>query len=144
MDQSVRLIKEREKRYAHSRRLYYVLMAASGFFTYHDLYGGKAEIYHHESLVPLSSSTTVQTLSIPNTTTSSPPTTLNLFKLVSSTEIRSSTTNTSKLYKLVQLIPFAYFHWFLIGIAVLLAILLITVFTCYCRNYCRKTKKFRK
>lgn len=119
-------------------------MATSGFFTYHDLYGGKPEIYHQQNIFPLSSSTTVQTLSIPNTTTTSLPTTLHLVKLVSSTTTIRSSTSISKLYKLVQLVPFAYFHWFLIGLAVLLALLLTIIFTCYCRNHCRKSKKLRK
>lgn len=119
-------------------------MATSGFFTYHDLYGGFPEIYHYQSFVSLSSSsTTIETLSIPNTTAlnfveSVPPTT------TTATTIRASTNNLSKLYKLVQLVPFAYFQWFLIGLAVFLVISLTTAFTCYCRNNCKKNKRSRK
>jgi uncharacterized membrane protein YukC len=129
-------------------------MAASGFFTYRDLYGGKPEYYHRQRSSQLLSSTTVELLSISTTTIDSLPTTINLAelvsstpihfaKLVSSTTIQSSTSN-NKLYKLVQLLPFAYFHWFLIGLAILLTLLLTIIFTCYCRSHCRKTKKSRK
>jgi uncharacterized membrane protein YukC len=120
-------------------------MATSGLFTYHDLYGGKPEIYRYQSPSYLSSPTTIQLLFISNTTTTSLPipTTVNLAKLVSSTTIQLSTTS-NKFYKFIQLVPFAYFHWFLIGLAILLTLLLTIIFTCYCRSYCRKNKKIRK
>ncbi len=119
-------------------------MATSGFFTYHDLYGGKPENYHHQSSSRLSSSTTVQLLPITNTTIASFPTTINFVKVISSTPTIQSSTSNSKLYKLVQLVPFAYFHWFLIGLAILLTLLLTIIFVCYCRSHCRKNKKSRK
>jgi len=117
-------------------------MAASGFFTYHDLYGGKPEIYHHLRSSRLSSSTTTAEPSSTSddTTITSLPTTINFIELISPTTIQSST-SASKLYKFVQLVPFAYFHWFLIGLAILLTLLLTIIFTCYCRGHCRKNKK---
>ena len=117
-------------------------MAASGFFTYHDLYGGRPDHYHHQTNSQSSSSSTTQLVPISNTTVASfsTTTTTDLVELISSTTVQPD----SKLYKLVQFIPFAYFHWFLIGLAFLLALLLTIIFTYYCRGCCRKRNKSRK
>ncbi|UJR25250.1 hypothetical protein I4U23_006602 [Adineta vaga] len=113
-------------------------MATSGFFTYHDLYAGKPENYHHRNTFRLLSSDTTHSLPILNTTIETLSSTT-----TNSTESTSVTTILldSKLDKFVQLIPFTYFHWFLIGLAALLALLLSVIFTYYCRSYCRKQKK---
>ncbi|CAF2513817.1 unnamed protein product [Rotaria sp. Silwood2] len=102
-----------------------MLMATIGFFTYYDLYGGKPEIYHYQDSSRLSLSTIV--------------TTAHPIKLVSLATIQSS----NKLYKLIQLVPFAYLYWFLIGLAILLSLLLIIIFICYFHSYCRKNNKSR-
>ena len=124
-------------------------MATSGFFTYYDLYGGKPENYHYKPNIRLLSPIKVKLLSIANetiasaltTTVASVPTTTNLTELVSSTTIQPS----NELYKLVQLVPFAYLQWFLIGLAILLTLLLIIIFICYCRCCCcRKNSKSQK
>ena len=104
-------------------------MAASGLFTYEDLYGGKYENYYHRYIPPISSS---ETLSVLNTTTpvSFIPTS-NHEKFVLSTEIKSST----KLNKLADIIPFTYFYWALVVLAIILILTLVIVFICYCRTF---------
>lgn len=121
-------------------------MATSGLFTYRDLYAGKPEYYHQQrSFQLLSSSATIESLWIANITTNdsaiSEP--IDIVNLIPLTVIESSTSSNS-LYKLVQLVPFAYFHWFLIGLALLLALVLAIIFTTYCCNHCRKNNKTRK
>ncbi|CAF0932612.1 unnamed protein product [Adineta ricciae] len=112
-------------------------MATSGLFTYHDLYAGRPESYHHRKTFRLLSSDTTQIS----------PTLTTVIDTLSSTivpiESNSSTTieYDNKLKQFVQQIPFTYFHWFLIGLAALLALLLTVVFTYYCRSYCRKHKR---
>lgn len=118
-------------------------MATIGIFTYRDLYGGNPEYYHHQRSSQLPSTILVESLLISNTTSDSLSTNENFVNLISSTTIQSSTSSYS-LYKFVQLVPFAYFHWFLIGLAILLTLLLTLIFICYCRNHCRKNKKIRK
>ncbi len=143
-------------------------MATSGFFTYRDLYAGQPEYYYQQKDIPLPSSTPVELLSISIDTDdiSFPDTkeilfsspignsfvnitgaldsidtsflnTTDDFNLISSTTIKSN----NKLYELIQNIPFAYFHWLLIGLAVAFTILLAFILTCYCRSHCRKNKK---
>ncbi|CAF0933980.1 unnamed protein product [Rotaria sordida] len=116
-----------------------MLMATSGFFTYYDLYGGKPENYHYQHNSQLSSFREIKLLSISNTTIISIPTITSSIELVSLTTIQSN----NKLYKLIQLVPFTYLHWFLIGLAILLTLLLIIIFISYCHNYCRKNNKLR-
>ncbi|CAF0812329.1 unnamed protein product [Rotaria sp. Silwood1] len=100
-----------------------MLMATSGFFTYYDLYGGKPENYHYQDNSRFLTSRIV--------------TTTHSIVLVPSTTIQSS----NKLYKLVEFVPFAYVHWFLIGLAIILTLLLIIIFMYYCRSYCIKSNK---
>jgi len=133
-------IEKKRKRHTHLVRIEDVLMAASGFFTFHDLYGGRPENYHQRINSQSPSSSTTKLFSVSNTTTSSFSTTTDLIKLISSTTIQPD----SKFNKLVQLIPFAYFHWFLIGLAFLLTLLLTIIFTYYCRGHCRKRNKSRE
>lgn len=127
-------------------------MATSGFFTYYDLYGGKPEVYHHQNVFQLLSSTTEESLptldepTIATTTiTTSPDSPIDfLHSVLSTTVVKSSTSSNNKFYQFVQLVPFAYFHWFLLGLAILLALLLIIICVCYCRSCCRKHRRHRK
>jgi hypothetical protein len=147
-------------------------MATSGFFTFHDLYAGKPEYYYQQNDFQPSSSTTMELellsdpfdillssttdislssaddislsnvadISFSNTDDISFLNTTDVLQSVSSATIKSS----NKFYELIQLIPFAYFHWFLIGLAILFTLLLAIIFTCYCRGHCKKNKKSRK
>ena len=130
-------------------------MATSGFFTYYDLYGGKPEVYHHPTFIHLLlSTTTTTTESLPTfdelitvtttTETTSPSDTIDSFESIASTTLESTTSSTNIFYQLVQSVPFAYFHWFLLGLAVLFALFLIIIGICYCHSCCQKRRRRRK
>ncbi|CAF1386464.1 unnamed protein product [Adineta steineri] len=112
-------------------------MATNGFFTYRDLYGGKPELYHQSRKSHFSSSDSIQYLSTSSTPIISLPTTTDLLNLFSSTTIQLD----NKLSKFIQLIPFDYLYWFLIGLAILLTLILIIIFAYYFRSHCRRPKK---
>lgn len=123
-------------------------MAASGFFTYRDLYGGKPEKYQYEPNIQFSHVKKVKSLSLINRTIISVPTTTitSTSPTIKLTESDSSTRLQSNFdfYKLIQLVPFVYVHWLLIGFAALLTLLLLIIFICYCCRHCRKTRKTEK
>ncbi len=124
------------------KRVYDVVMAANGFFTYEDLYARKSPNYYHRPISQISSSLKpnplLSVLNVPTTTTAIVSTS-NFAKLVSSTEIESST----KLNKLADIIPFTYFYWILVVLAILLALTLVIVFICYCRTFIKNYRTYR-
>jgi hypothetical protein len=122
-------------------------MAVNGLFTYKDLYAGKPPNYHQRPILQLSSSSSsshftpnelFSVLNIPKTTTTIIPTS-HFEKLVLSREIESNT----KLNKLADVIPFTYFYWLLVVLAILLTLTLIIVFICYCRTFFKNYKTRR-
>ena len=119
-------------------------MAAIGLFTYHDLYAGKPEIYRIKSPSEPPTSTAEQLVSLSTTETTTLFSTISEIVEVVSSNTTSTSTTSNNLYKFVQAVPFAYLHWLLLGLAVLLILVLSIVFTCYCRGHCRKNGKTRK
>ena len=127
-------------------------MATSGFFTYNDLYAGKPELYHHPNLLLLLLSTTTtepqstseEITAVPTAETTSPSDTIDSFQSVLSTTLESTTSSDSKIYQLVHSVPFAYFHWFLLGLAILFALFLVFICVCYCHSCCQKRRRRRR
>lgn len=122
-------------------------MATKGFFTYYDLYGGDPKIHRYESNNKLSSYRKMKLLSLLNAPNASSLTaTVTSSSIAKNSELVTSTAiqTNNEFLKLVQLVPFAYLHWFLIGLAILLALILFIIFICYCRRCCRKNNKYQK
>ncbi|CAF0744093.1 unnamed protein product [Rotaria sordida] len=125
-------------------------MAVNGIFTYEDLYADKFQNYHRRFIPQVSSSfTSSQHLSVLNITTITTTTTTTtttivptsyFSKLISSTEIESNI----KLNKLANVIPFIYFYWLLVLLAIFLTLALIIIFICYCRNFFKNYKTHRE
>ncbi len=120
-------------------------MAVNGLFTYEDLYAGKSPNHHQRPILQISSSSSftpnelLSVLNIPTTTTTTIIPTSHFEKLVLSREIESNT----KLNKLADVIPFTYFYWLLVVLAILLTLTLIIVFICYCRTFFKNYKTRR-
>lgn len=98
-------------------------LVANGIFTYEDLYGGRAGEYHYRPTGSLASTERPPTTSISLIRIS------HVAKLISSTESPSKSRWTSP----IESIPFTYFYWVLLAVAILLTIVLITISVCYCR-----------
>ncbi len=118
-------------------------MAVNGFFTFEDLYAGQSPNYYRRPLPQVSSSfTTNRILSIsdiPITTTTTVVPTSYFAKLVVSKEVESTT----KLNKLADVIPFTYFYWILVVLAILLALTLVIVFISYCHTFIKNYRTRR-
>ncbi|CAF1040589.1 unnamed protein product [Rotaria sp. Silwood1] len=118
-------------------------MAVNGIFTYEDLYAGKFQDYHRRLIPQVSSSFTSNqhslVLNIITTTTTTSVSTSHFSKLISSTEIESNI----KLNKLTDVIPFIYFYWLLLLLAIFLTFALLIIFICYCHN-CFKNYRTRR
>ena len=119
-------------------------MAVNGLFTYEDLYAGHSPNYHQRPIHQVSSSSSLASNQLLTALDTSPLTTTVVptsyfSKLVLSTEIESST----KLNKLADVIPFTYFYWLLVVLAILLTLTLIIVFIYYCRTFFRNYKNRR-
>lgn len=105
-------------------------MAVNGIFTYEDLYANRFENYRRRIISQISSSTkssrllTTLNIRITTTTTEAVLPALNISKLISWKEIKTK--------KLVYSIPSIYFYWFLIVLAVLLALVLVGLSLYYC------------
>ncbi|UJR23653.1 hypothetical protein I4U23_026637 [Adineta vaga] len=120
-------------------------MAVNGFFTYEDLYASRSRNYNYKLILPISPSPS----NIPNRflseadlstklTTDIPPS--HPAKLIALTnELELST----KLNKLADIIPFSYFYWLLVILAIFLTLTLITIFICYCRTFVKNYKNRR-
>jgi hypothetical protein len=107
-------------------------MAVSGLFTYDDLYAVKPpNSYPKFDLLTSSSFIPHQHLWVSDISTTTIDPTSYSEKLVASTDIELST----KSNKLADVIPFTYFYWVLVVLAILLTITLIIVFICYCRSF---------
>lgn len=131
-------------------------MAISGFFTYHDLYGGKPELYHRKIFSEWPSSALEEFISAleetdNSTTTTTTTTTTMMASTLFSTVAEivqidpfESNTTSEKMHELVQAVPFAYLQWFLVGLAVILTFLLSIIYFCFCRGHCRKNGKARQ
>jgi len=113
-------------------------MAVNGLFTYEDLYAGKSPNYHQRPSSSFTPNERFSVLNIPTTTTTIIPTS-HFEKLVLSREIESNT----KLNKFADVIPFTYFYWLLVVLAILLTLTLIIVFICYCRTFFKNYKTRR-
>jgi hypothetical protein len=111
-------------------------MAVNGLFTFEDLYAGQSPNYYRRPFPDVSNSI-LPILDIPDTTTV--VSTSYFAKFVVSTEVESNT----KLNKLADAIPFTYFYWILVVLAVLLIITLVIVFVCYCRTFVKNYRARR-
>lgn len=124
-------------------------MANGGLFTYRTLYGGRPELYHREIYFDWSLSTVEQFVSSWDDTTTTTPidfvsTVPEIVELIPFDTLESNVTN-GELHNLVRAVPFTYFHWFLVGLAIILTLLLTVVYVCYCRGHCINNKgKSRK
>ncbi|CAF2208828.1 unnamed protein product [Rotaria magnacalcarata] len=113
-------------------------MDVHGVVTYKDLYARKIA-NHHQRLGPKLSShfisnkhkTILNIIATTTTTTTTIIPTPHFVKLVSLEDNESNI----KLNKFADIIPFIYLHWLLVLIAILIAVVLLIIFICYCRRF---------
>ncbi|CAM4877177.1 unnamed protein product [Rotaria socialis] len=112
-------------------------MDVNGVVTDKDLYARKIA-NHHQRLGPKLSSHFISNkhqaiLNIIATTT----TTTTIIPTPHSVKLVSLEDNESniKLDKFADIIPFIYLHWLLVLIAILIAVVLLIIFICYCRRF---------
>lgn len=120
-----------------------VLMAIDGRFTYEDLYAGHSPNFYRRPIFSVSTNSLSSQLEIPATPTTTTTTTLStryFARLVATTTEVHSTTNFNKL---PEIIPFTYFYWILVVLAILLALTLIIIFVYYCRSFVQKHRARR-
>mgnify|MGYP001140220288 CR=1 FL=1 len=106
-------------------------MAVNGMFTIEDLYGGKSLNYHHPQL--LHSALKTSFLSVDNELTTMAA------ELVLSTDLKAIV----KQNKLSDVIPFTYFYWVLLVLAVILSLILISFFIYYCHTFVKNYRTHR-
>jgi hypothetical protein len=122
----------------HSTSVLDMHMATRGFFTLHDLYAGKAKQYHHHQISHTPTLSTVEPVDSVLTNVDV------LFENVKH-RIESSSSIVPMFeqdaQQLVRLGLFAYLHWFLLALAILLSLALVIISIYYCHHHCRTTKR---